>query len=657
MTALLIALLLFGASAVGSLIFAQRGRWPTFLGAGGLILGSLCGIIPATQVALGAPPQSLRIAWDVPYGSLYLHLDALAAFFLVPIFLLCAVAALYGAEYLEEYRGKKALAPSWFFMNVLAASMVVVVLAHNAVLFLMAWETMALSSFFLVTFEDEKESTRRAGWIYLVASHIGAAFLLALFVLLGRHGSLDFDHFDSSAGAGVLFLLALVGFGTKAGFVPLHVWLPEAHPAAPSHVSAVMSAVMIKTGIYGLLRILTFLGPAQAWWGWTLCVVGLTSGVLGVLLALAQHDLKRLLAYSSVENIGIVALGLGVGIVGLSAGAPFVAVAGFAGALLHVLNHALFKGLLFLDAGNVAHATHTREIDHLGGLIRRMPGTGVTFLIGAAAISGLPPLNGFVSEFLIYLAGFKGAAALDASSSSVPMLAAIAGLALIGGLAVACFTKAFGIAFLGHPRTEHAAQAHEVEFAMLAPGFILAAGCVLMGLFGCYVVRSMGPLISNVTHLPPIQVAQALANAAGSVAEVGFLGAMLIGLVVVLSLARAAALARRRVATAVTWDCGYARPASRMQYTASSFAQPLTETFAMLLRTRKVVTAPRGLFPQHAEFHTRTDDPYQRYLFRPVFHAVGRGMASLRPLQQGKVQFYVLYIAITLLALLLWQLA
>src|SRR5208282_4671958 len=239
MTALLIALLLFGASAVGSLIFAQRGRWPTFLGAGGLILGSLCGIIPATQVALGALPQSLRIAWDVPYGSLYLHLDALAAFFLVPIFLLCAVAALYGAEYLEAYRDKKALAPSWFFLNVLAASMVVVVLAHNAVLFLMAWEAMALSSFFLVTFEDEKESTRQAGWIYLVASHIGTAFLLVLFVLLGRaSGSLDFDRFSASSGAGLLFVLALVGFGTKAGFVPLHVWLPEAHPAAPSHVSA-----------------------------------------------------------------------------------------------------------------------------------------------------------------------------------------------------------------------------------------------------------------------------------------------------------------------------------------------------------------------------------------------------------------------------------
>jgi len=657
MTALLISLLLFGTGAAGSLIFANRGRWPTFIGAGSVIVGSLFGIVPALRVALGAPPQSLRIAWDVPYGSLYFRLDALSAFFLLPIFLICALAALYGAQYLEAYRGRKALAPPWFFLNVLTASMVVVVLAHNAILFLTAWETMALSSFFLVTFEDEKESTRQAGWTYLVASHIGTAFLLVLFVLLSKaNGSMDFDRFSASAGAGLLFVLALIGFGTKAGFVPLHVWLPEAHPAAPSHVSAVMSAVMIKTGIYGLLRILTFLGPPQAWWGWTLCAIGLTSGVLGVLLALAQHDLKRLLAYHSVENIGIIALGLGVGMVGLSAGAPFIAIAGFAGALLHVLNHALFKGLLFFGAGNVAHGTHTREIDRMGGLLRRMPGTGATFLIGAAAISGLPPLNGFISEFLIYLASFKGAVSLGASGN-VPMLAALSGLALIGGLAAACFAKAFGIVFLGHPRTEHAENAHEAGLAMLAPGFILAAGCIAIGLFGSAVVRSMAPLISTVTGLSLIPVGQNLAEASNSVARVGYFGAVLIGLATLLSLARRIALSPRRVATAETWGCGYASPSPRMQYTGASFAQPLTEIFAAFLQTHQSFTGLEEFFPQAAEFHTHTDDPYQSYVFRPLFRGISRGMTYLRPLQQGKVQLYVLYIAITLLALLLWQIS
>ena len=261
-----------------------------------------------------------------------------------------------------------------------------------------------------------------------------------------------------------------------------------------------MSAVMIKTGIYGIVRVMIILGPPQAWWGWVLCGIGLSSGVIGVLLALAQHDLKRLLAYHSVENIGIIALGLGVGILGLRAGLPAVAAIGFAGALLHVLNHALFKGLLFFAAGNVLHSTHTREIDHLGGLLRRMPRTGAIFLIGAAAISGLPPLNGFVSEFLIYLASFKGAVSLD-GVNSVPMLATIAGLALIGGLAAACFTKAFGVVFLGQPRSEHAEHAHEVGPAMVLPGFVLAAACILIGLLGAYVVASMAPLISEVTGL------------------------------------------------------------------------------------------------------------------------------------------------------------
>jgi len=508
-----------------------------------------------------------------------------------------------------------------------------------------------------VTFEDEKETTRRAGWIYLVASHVGTAFLLVLFILLGRaNGSLDFDRFSASSGASLLFVVALLGFGTKAGFVPLHVWLPEAHPAAPSHVSAVMSAVMIKTGIYGLLRVMIFLGAPQAWWGWVLCGIGLTSGVIGVLLALAQHDLKRLLAYHSVENIGIIALGLGAGTLGLRAGLPAVAVIGFAGALLHVLNHALFKGLLFLTAGNVLHSTHSLEIDQLGGLLKRMPRTGLIFLIGAAAISGLPPLNGFISEFLIYLASFKGAVSLGAAGS-VPMLATIAGLALIGGLAAACFTKAFGIVFLGRPRTAHAEQAREVGLAMVLPGFALAAGCILIGLLGASVVALMAPLVSEVTGLSATIVSTLLSETGHSVAFVSLTGGVLVVIATLLALGRAIALAGRPVSTNVTWDCGYAEPSPRMQYTASSFAQPLTDTFGLLLQTRRVLVAPRGLFPTEARLATTTADPYQEYIFQPFLSAVGRGFSMLRLVQQGQVQLYILYIAVTLLLLLLWQLA
>jgi formate hydrogenlyase subunit 3/multisubunit Na+/H+ antiporter MnhD subunit len=413
---------------------------------------------------------------------------------------------------------------------------------------------------------------------------------------------------------------------------------------------------MIKTGIYGLVRVMMLLGTPQAWWGWALCAIGLSSGIIGVLLALAQHDLKRLLAYHSVENIGIIALGLGVGSLGLSADLPAVAIIGFAGALLHVLNHALFKGLLFLAAGNVLHSAHTREIDHLGGLLRRMPRTGGIFLIGAAAISGLPPLNGFISEFLIYLASFKGALALD-GADSVPMLATIAGLALIGGLAAACFTKAFGIVFLGQPRSEHAEQAHEVGLAMVLPGLVLAAACILIGLLGANVVYSMAPLISEVTGLSATIVRTSLLAAAHAVADVNITGGALVGIATLLALGRAILLSNRSVSTNVTWDCGYAEPSPRMQYTASSFAQPLTDTFDLLLQTRRVLSTPRGFFPKDASLATETPDPYQEYIFLPLFRAISRNLLLLRPLQQGRVQLYILYIAVTLLLLLLWQLA
>src|SRR5208283_3680548 len=347
MTVLLVAVAVLVCSGLAALLASGSPRAATTLGAGGAVVACVMGLIAAVPFLFGGPAESLRLAWNVPYGAFFVEADALSAFFLLPIFGLSALAAVYGAEYLLALRGRKSLGAPWFFYNLLVASMVLVVLARNGVLFLVAWETMALTSYFLVTLDHEQDNVREAGWTYLVASHLGTAFLLAMFVLLGRNsGSLDFDQF-SSANASALFLLALVGFGTKAGFMPLHVWLPEAHPAAPSHVSALMSGVMIKMGIYGLLRTLTFLGPPPAWWAWVLIGLGLTSGILGVLFALAQHDLKRLLAYHSVENIGIITLGLGVGLLGLSANMKGLAVLGFAGGLLHVVNHAVFKGLLF----------------------------------------------------------------------------------------------------------------------------------------------------------------------------------------------------------------------------------------------------------------------------------------------------------------------
>jgi formate hydrogenlyase subunit 3/multisubunit Na+/H+ antiporter MnhD subunit len=620
------------------------------------VIGSLIGLVAAVPIFLGGPSAVLRLPWEVPYGSFFVTLDALSAFFLLPIFLLSAVAAVYGNEYLQVYRDKKHLGASWFLFNVLVASMTLVVIAQNGILFLVAWEVMALASFFLVTFEDEQASVRQAGWVYLVATHIGTAFLLALFILLGReHGSLDFDQFTASAGPGLLFLLAVIGFGTKAGFVPLHVWLPEAHPVAPTHVSAVMSGVMIKTGIYGLVRILTVLGPPPMWWGWVLCGIGLSSGIVGVLFALTQHDLKRLLAYHSVENIGIITLGLGIGLIGLSVGVPVLAVFGFAGGLLHVVNHALFKGLLFLGAGAVLHATGTRDMERLGGLLKRMPWTGFSFLIGAVAISGLPPLNGFISEFLIYLGAFHGVTTLG-RSLVVPALGVIAGLALIGGLAAACFAKAFGIVFLGESRSTHTAHAHETGAAMRFALLFLAMSCLFVGLGAPWVIEALAVTLTAATGLSTDVVAAQLAQGKNSLSMV-VLGSL--GLLVVLAgLAglRWRLLAHRQVTEHVTWDCGYARPTPRMQYTAASFAQPLTSVFHGLLQTRVRLSAVRGLFPQGASLTTETDDLSQAWMYQPLFAGMARILSSLRWVQHGHVHLYVLYIALTLLVLLVWKL-
>ncbi len=642
--------------AVGILVLSGlvATRWPRG-GVAGAIVGGAVGLFPALHVLLTGATESLWCAWQVPYGSFAVQLDPLSAFFLIPVFGLPAVAAMYGSEYLAAWRGKKPLGAAWCFYNLLTASMALVVVARNGVLFLVAWEVMALTSFFLVTFEDEQETVRAAGWTYLVASHLGTAFLLVMFILLGREtGSLDFDKLAVSS-PNVVFLLALIGFGTKAGFMPLHVWLPDAHPAAPSHVSAVMSGVMIKMGIYGILRILTLIGPPPAWWGGTLIGIGLVSGVLGILFAVAQSDLKRLLAYSSVENIGIITLGLGVGLLGIHYGVPVVATLGFAGALLHVINHALFKGLLFFGAGAVLHGTHTRNLEQLGGLLKRMPWTGLLFALGAVAICALPPLNGFIGEFLIYLGAYRGALAMD-TAATTELLSVIAGLALIGGLAAVSFTKAFGVAFLGEPRSEPAAHAREAGLLMQLAMLLLAAGCVLVGLLAPAVVRALAPALKIVTGLPAATVENQLANGLGPLGSVVLVTSLFLVVLAALVLLRRSLLAGRTIGQSVTWDCGYAQPTVRMQYSASSFAQPVTGLFAGLLRTRRKLVPPEGLFPRQASLETTTPDAARETIYQPAFGSVGRGLGRWRWLQHGNLHLYILYIALTLLVLLIWRL-
>jgi formate hydrogenlyase subunit 3/multisubunit Na+/H+ antiporter MnhD subunit len=533
--------------------------------------------------------------------------------------------------------------------------MAVVVLARQAILFLLAWETMALSSFLLVAHHHERREVRRASWTYLVAMHLGACFLIPMFFMLAQGaGSLDFAHFGQGltpVAATACFLLAVVGFGTKAGLMPFHVWLPEAHPAAPSHVSALMSGVMIKTGIYGLARVLLFLGTPRLSWGLLLLALGGASALLGVLFALAQHDLKRLLAYHSVENVGIIVLGLGVGVTGLAMDAPTVAALGFAGGLLHVLNHALFKGLLFFGAGSVLRATGTGEIDELGGLMRRLPITATTFLVGSVAISGLPPFNGFVSELLVYWAGFSGAAAL-AAPAAVPLGVMIAVLAAVGGLALACFTKAFGIVFLGLPRSSKGQVAVEAPLSMLLPMVVLALVCLVLGLSGGLVVPALHGLVSAFVGEG---TRQALRDGGLVLARVALLAGGTLGLVALIALGRRLLLSGRDVRETVTWDCGYVVATPRMQYTASSFAQPIVDLFSSLLGTRKRVSSPEIHFPDSAHLETETPDLGREGIYEPLFENVGGALRRILILQHGRLHVYVLGLVVTLVALLLWQ--
>ena len=643
------------ATALAAALAGRRDRLAVRIGTAGAVAASVLGIAAALTHLLRGGLVATTAPWRLPLGAVAVGLDPLSAFFLLCVFVVSGLAAVYGAGYLAAYAGTRRVAPAVAFFNVLVAAMALLVIARDAVFFLLAWEVMTVASFFLVTFEDDRETTRRAGLTYLIASQLGVIALFVLFALLRQHaGGYGFAQLlaagaPAGALAGGAFVLAVVGFGTKAGFWPVHVWLPDAHPAAPSHVSALRSGVMIKMGIYGLLRTLTFLGAPPLWWGVLLVGIGIVSGLVGVLYALAQHDLKRLLAYHSVENIGIIALGVGVGLIGQSRGDGTVTFLGYAGALLHVLNHGLFKGLLFQGAGSVLHATGERDLDRLGGLARRMPVTGLTFLVGAAAICGLPPLNGFVSEWLIFIGAFRGGAVL-AGGARVAVLVVVPALALIGGLAVACFVKVYGVVFLGAPRSDAAGRARESGAAMRGPMVAGAALCVVLGVFPAVAVRLVAPAAAQLGALPP-----APAGVVGVLPAITLVAALLVGVAGLLVLARAGLLRRAPVRTEVTWGCGYPDVTPRMQYTAASFAAPVLAPFADVLQRTAHAELPAGYFPRTARFEEHVADMAGERLLLPAVRRVLAGAGRLRILQQGRIQLYLAYVFVTLLVLLVWQ--
>jgi formate hydrogenlyase subunit 3/multisubunit Na+/H+ antiporter MnhD subunit len=610
----------------------------------------------------------------VPLLAMRIVLDDLSAFFLLTLSVLVFAVSLFSISYLEAYAGKRNLPLFDVLYALFVLSMVFVFTSGHAVFFLTAWEAMSILSYFLVVFESEREDNVRAGTLYLVMTTIGTAFLLTAFLLMYAYtGSFSMDASDASAALpqavrNVMFLLFLVGFGLKAGVVPLHVWLPHAHPAAPANVSALMSGIMVKTGIYGLIRfVLVYLGVTDSWWGAVLLVLGLLSALTGVSHAYVENDVKRILAYSTIENVGIILSGLGVGFLALANGQTAVASVAIAASLFHTLNHALFKGSLFLGIGSVHHATHTRNLEQMGGLIHRMPGTALLVLGGSLAISGLVPFNGFASEWLTFQALFQSFLS-GGSGYDILFVLAVAALALSGALAAATFLRFFGVAFLGKPRHARSAEAMEAPLPQRIGSGILVALCLALGLSPALFLRLSDAPVASLTGVSPSSLATGWfrLDAGGAASAATANSASISPLVVFLALA-ALALAALGVVRLVggrylerrygTWDCGYEKLDARMQFSATGFSKPFRIVFRFLFRpTRELkVEGEHPYHPDSMEYTVRSESLIELYLYDPVVKFAhdlsNRAKASV---QTGSIRRYLSYILFALVAALVY---
>ena len=657
--------LLFVAYLLGALAaLGIRGSIGRGLVAGCALAGALAGM-GLGLVSLGAESAPTFAASFLPLTGLTLRVDGLSAFFLIVIGVVGGAVAVYGFSYSAAYEGRYGLRLLGAMLNVLLLALSAQVMADNALTFLIAWEAMSLSAYLMVlTAHDQPGTVRAARW-YIGVTHAGFAALLAMFLLMSADLTTSFAAMRAApltpAVRDAAFALALFGFGAKAGVVPLHVWLPMAHPVAPSHVSALMSGVVIKMGVYGLLRVtLDLLAGGPAWWGGLVLGLGTVSALLGVLYALMEHDLKRLLAFHSVENIGIIFIGIGAGLMFQSFGLATLAALGIVAALYHTINHACFKALLFLGAGSVLHAIGTRNMEEMGGLIKRMPRTALFFLVGACAISALPPLNGFVSEWLVFQA-LLGGSAIPQPEVAVIMPIAVAMLALTSGLAAACFVKAFGITFLAIPRSLEAEHAHEAPTLMQAPMAWLALTCVVLGLAPAFFVRALGSAVPGLDRSGPGAITFTLGlplRTPGSVGEMSspLLALGLLALLGLIPVALRLAGADRRLRIGDTWGCGRIGQTARMEYTATAFAEPLRRVFAELYRPTRDLSIDfhpaSKYFVQSIEYRSEIHPWFERLLYDPFLRALRVAAAWTQRVQGGSLHLYLVYMAFALLVLL-----
>jgi hydrogenase-4 component B len=662
------------AYSAGGLASVATWRNPVlcrYLCCGSALTGAVFGGLAALLGILQGSPVRWSVPSGIPLFAYSFNYDALSGFFNLTLAILAGAVSIYSLSHLKEFEGKRNIGFFGFLFHLLLLSLTVVFTAANAFFFLIGWEVMALVAYGLVTFYQEDRETRRAGLLYIVMAHVDAGCLLLGFALLMHvSGSADFASFRtaatqlSSAQQSAAFVLFFLGFGIKAGVIPFHIWLPAAHPVAPSNISALLSGIVLKAGIYGMVRIfLDGLGVLPSWAGLLVLVVGVASAVLGVLYALMEHDLKRLLAYHSIENIGIILIGLGAALVFRVAGHPQLAGVALIAALFHTLNHAIFKCLLFLGAGSVLHSTGTRNMEELGGLIRPMPVTAFCFLIGAVAISGLPPLNGFVSEWLTYqslLAGF------GATGGLTRILFPLAGsmLALTGALAAACFVKAFGITFLALPRSAVSGSAHEAPRSMLVGMGWLAIACVALGLgaswflpvFGALTEQLLGQSVgANLIAGRGFVLSTGLGHGGTvSTAVIGIgLLVLLVPAVLLVSIA-GRRFARRR---GPTWDCGLPGLSAENEYTATAFSKPLRMIFSVLYQPRREIQTVFDVspyFPKAIRFESEIEPTFEKRLYIPLKDLLLRFANRMRAIQAGSIHVYLAYIFITLVLLLLF---
>lgn len=663
---------IFICGAVISLIFSNNKKLCRLISQIAAIIGSASGIFISLAFLLNFVDHPIVFDFNTSFDFLKIvfRLDKLSAFFILLISFLALVVSIYSLGYVKHYEKSRNTSILGALYNLFLCSMILVVTCGQIFLFLIVWEIMSLTSYFLVVYENEKPEVRKAGLIYIIMTHIGTAFITGAFILLYKYtGQTVIQMMDASLIPdyikNLVFIFLVIGFGTKAGIIPLHIWLPYAHPAAPSNVSALMSGVMIKTAIYGLIRfVIGTLSSDLQWWGIAILLIGAISTILGIAYALMEHNIKRLLAYSSIENIGIILIGIGLCIIATANGNSVLAALSLTAALFHTFNHSIFKGLLFLGAGSIHFATGTKDIEKLGGLIKKMPYTAVFFLVASLSICAIPPFNGFISEWLTYQAMFFNIS-MENTFPKLVVLVSAALLAMAGALAAYCFVKVFGISFLAQPRSQHASEAVEVKKPMLVGMGILSFACLVLGTLPMFFIKLIDTIniqffktsiledikgFSSFIYCP-LKINNTSISPVALLLLMFILFSVLIFIFILVSKGK-------RTREYGTWDCGYTKLDSRMQYSATGFSKPARIVFRSIFRPRRELKVEEGVQPyfiKSAKYTVSTLSLLETYFYNPTVKRIINFARKARfTIQTGSIHTYLLYIFITILLMFVY---